>query len=132
MGNLCSGGSVDGKPNPRIIVTPPTSQPASSLPAPGPLLRPVSNDKRRLNAEAAEKRMAQSRGRGVANSKKVDESEQAAIKAQYVGRITTHYQMRNEDVPLGLNLLSLEKLREHYQNLVTANRKEGLINRSNK
>jgi hypothetical protein len=86
-------------------------------------------ERRMLHADAAEKRIAESKARGGVNAKRAEELDQTALKGQYIGKITTHYQMRNEDVPMGLKLLSLDKLKEHYQGLVQANRKEGLINR---
>ena len=129
MGCLCSGGTA--KPNlsvaDKVGTKPVLGRDTSREVHPD---GHTQEEQRRLNLEAAEKRLAQSRGRGVANVKKVQESEEAAVKAQYVGKITTHYQMRHEDVPLGLKLLSLEKLKDHYQELVLANRKEGIINRS--
>ena len=127
MGSLCSGGTNKRQPS---------IQPNTVLKQGGPThyegrdQGQTGAEQRRLNLEAAEKRLAQSKARGVANVKKVEESEEVAVKAQYIGKITTHYQMRHEDVPLGLKLLSVDKLKEHYQALVLANRKEGIKNRS--
>lgn len=126
MGSLCSGGAA--KSTPLALET----SAVHSVKIREPSREPghTQAEQRRLNLEAADKRLALSKSRGVANVKKVEESEEAAVKAQYLGKITTHYQMRHEDVPLGLKLLPLEKLKDHYQGLVLANRKEGIINRS--
>ena len=128
MGALCSSGT-EGKRLNRATPIPNILGPTSPVNATDPQSPSGLTDKRQLHAAAAEKRIAESKARGGVNAKRVQEVDQAALKAQYVGKITTHYQMRNEDVPMGLKLLTLEKLKEHYQGLVQHNRKEGLINR---
>ena len=89
-----------------------------------------SEELRRLKADAADKRISLGKGRGMGDPNIVDKLDLAGQRALYLGKITTHYDMRKEEVPLGLNLLSLEKLKEHYQGLVMVNRKEGIINRN--
>jgi hypothetical protein len=73
-----------------------------------------SSEKRRLQAEAAERRAQEHARRGLGPSKISTES---AIRQELIGKIAAQYQMRNQVEPLGLALASIDQLKDHYTRL---------------
>ena len=74
----------------------------------------VDPNKRAAQLAAAEKRAAQEANRGLSrHSSKGAELSESARKQELVGRIQAVYHSLNKEVPLGLNLASVEQLRNH-------------------
>jgi Small VCP/p97-interacting protein len=76
---------------------------------------PADAEQRRiLQLEAAEKRQQQNLTRGVQDVTKIKAVQESRTREEWIGRITEQYQRRGLEVPLGLNLASLQTLKEHY------------------
>jgi hypothetical protein len=74
-----------------------------------------SEDRRAKQLAAAEERARREAQRGLApGAKKVDELSESARKQELIGRIQAHYYSLHREVPMGLNLASVEQLRKHY------------------
>merc|ERR1719203_1829522 len=70
------------------------------------------SDGRQRALEAAEKRAASAPG---VSQQKLAEMKERQQKEELIGKITEHYHRRSTDVPMGLNLASLEQLKQHWQ-----------------
>ncbi|EER14777.1 hypothetical protein Pmar_PMAR015322 [Perkinsus marinus ATCC 50983] len=75
------------------------------------------DEKRERAAAAAEQREEQHRTRGLGSSARGSSLEDAGRKDELIGRIVEVYTANREDPPLGLRLMSVKQLREHYQTL---------------
>jgi len=75
---------------------------------------PQSGDKRAAQLAAAEKRAIDSANRGLKSPNKAVELNESAKRQELLGRINAHYGSINKDPPMGLNLASLDQLRNHY------------------
>ncbi|KAF4747275.1 hypothetical protein FOZ63_020186 [Perkinsus olseni] len=78
-------------------------------------------DKRAKAAAAAEQRQEEHRTRGLGDSARGSSLEEAARKDELMGRIVELYTANREDPPLGLRLMTVKQLREHYQALKERN-----------
>ena len=71
-------------------------------------------EKRRLQAEAAERRAQEHARRGLGP---LQNSAESPIRQELMGKIAAQYHMRSQVEPLGLALASTEQLKEHYTRL---------------
>lgn len=75
-----------------------------------------SVNKREAQLAAAERRAAAEANRGLAvRSTKGLELGAAAQKQEIIGKISAYYQGQSREVPMGLNLASVEQLRKHLE-----------------
>ncbi len=117
MGCACSSGvdSKDVKQRPYFPENgTPTARSAPASAAPSRGYKPSDADKRRLQAEAAERRALEGARRGMGDPEKAKRLNESAARQELIGKISAQYQMRGLDAPLGLGIASLEQLREHY------------------
>jgi|LauGreDrversion4_2_1035121.scaffolds.fasta_scaffold25800_3 hypothetical protein len=73
-----------------------------------------ADDKRAAQLAAAEKRAVVNANRGLGSSSKGAELNEAAKRQELIGRIQAHYLSTNKDPPMGLNMASLDQLKNHY------------------
>jgi hypothetical protein len=72
--------------------------------------------KREAALRAAEERAASQMARGMTREK-AEELQRKQTKDELLGKIQAHYAARKKDLPMGLNLASVEQLREHYNEI---------------
>ena len=116
MGCACSSG-LDERQVTQKPYYPESSRPANrsvSAPEPSRGYQPSDSVKRRLQAEAAERRALEQANRGMGDPKKAKQLSESVARQELIGKITAQYQLRGLDAPMGLGLASLEQLREHY------------------
>lgn len=75
---------------------------------------PKADDKRAAQLAAAEKRAVVNANRGLGSPAKGLELNESAKRQELIGRIQAHYRSVNRDPPMGLNIASLEQLKNHY------------------
>ena len=72
--------------------------------------------KREAAARAAEERAASQAARGMTREK-AEELQRKQTKDEILGKIQAHYALRKKEFPMGLNLASVDQLREHYNEI---------------
>ena len=75
---------------------------------------PKADDKRAAQLAAAEKRAVVNANRGLGSPAKGAELNEAAKRQELIGRIQAHYRSVNREPPMGLNIASLDQLKNHY------------------
>ena len=97
----------------------PTTQSVSRKRASVGIGRPVggmakADDKRAAQLAAAEKRAVVNANRGLGSPAKGVELNESAKRQELIGRIQAHYRSVNREPPMGLNIASLDQLKNHY------------------
>jgi hypothetical protein len=82
--------------------------------------QPPLRDKRAAQLAAAEKRAIDNSNRGLRSPNKGTQLNESAKRQELLGRINAHYASMNKDPPLGLNLASIEQLKNHYEGVKKA------------
>jgi len=72
---------------------------------------------RRKQLAAAEARQRESENRGLGSESKAKELKEKNEKEDLIGKIKAWYELRKEEVPMGLGLASIEQLRATYARL---------------
>jgi biotin carboxyl carrier protein len=81
--------------------------------------RPLTvEEKRAAQLRAAEDRERSNLNRGVGGEASAARLREQRLKDELVGKITGVYVATGQEVPLGLNLASVEALKLHYKKLV--------------
>ncbi len=75
---------------------------------------PKADDKRTAQLVAAEKRAVANANRGLGSPAKGLELNETAKRQELIGRIQAHYYSLNKEPPMGLNIASLDQLKNHY------------------
>ena len=73
-----------------------------------------AGDKRAAQLAAAEKRAVAMANRGLGSPSKGVELNESAKRQELIGRIQAHYSSTNKEPPMGLNMASLDQLKNHY------------------
>ena len=76
--------------------------------------QPKSSNKREAQLAAAEKRAVDSANRGLGSPGKGLQMNESAKRQELIGRIQAHYRSINKEPPMGLNIASLDQLKNHY------------------
>ncbi|KAF4662110.1 hypothetical protein FOL47_006400 [Perkinsus chesapeaki] len=74
-----------------------------------------ADDRRSKVVAAAERREEQQRHRGIGSSDRAGILEEAHRKDELIGRITELYAANQEGPPMGLRLMTVQQLRDHYR-----------------
>ncbi len=91
---------------------------SKSSSSPGKSWQRSEEDKRRLQAEAAERRAEELANRGMGDPEKARRLQENQSKQEWIGRIMGQYQLRNMEIPLGLSLASIDQLKQHYDRVI--------------
>eukprot|EP00932_Pfiesteria_piscicida_P006210 SRR837773.16134.p1 GENE.SRR837773.16134~~SRR837773.16134.p1 ORF type:complete len:179 (-),score=36.60 SRR837773.16134:69-569(-) len=74
----------------------------------------TAEERRQRALEAAEKRQQNVPG---VSAQKAAEMREKQLKADYLGKITEHYNRKKMDMPMGLNAANSDQLRKHWEQI---------------